>query len=1216
MNARPLYFAVTFFVLLAAGWLAAWISEKPDSTEEIAARISESVERELAVVDAELRELLNGEVDLRLLFAVETTYPFFVYRDNRLFFWSDNRSVPPTQVAIDDFALRLFATGRDVYLLRQHRIDTRSVIVSQIPLRKEYPIANDYLDVEWNQRIFPSPNFTVLDPVASLGVPVCPGGECVFRVGFLAPDLPFNEPVRVASLVLLTAAIVTLLMLVYALLPRIARRAPEGAFLFLAVAFFALRATMSLVRFPATLTTSDFFSPLVFASSWINASLGDLFLNVVAVLALCIYFFKNFVRFNVIRQRLSAGWEWGRGVLAATLILFAWLFPYIVIQTMYNNSSIPLGISQSLQFDTLRIAALAIVVLSGGAAFLFSHPFISLLSAFRKRRLAIAAFLGGVLLFAGINSLTGQVYFPALLCGSLNFFLVFLLKLHKNLKRLSYGTFAYLFVGIFFLSINGAWAIQHFTQKEKIQSLFRFASSFLIDRDIFAEFLLKEAADKISSDAFVQTRFMSPFLGKEPVRQKIRQVFLPTYLNKYDIRISLYNSYGLSLDNPLSATLRDVMRSYQDDRYRTEYDNVFFIQSPERDIAQQYLMVVPVVRAGNIYGYIVVELSLKKIIPETVYPELLVDRNFQQFYHTRDLNYAVFANKELVYSSGEFNYENFFDRRWLDEPDLYAGGLNVRKYDHIGQEDQSGRIAVVSTPATPAGFKVANFSFLFVLGLFVILVLIFIQGVYHYLLGRRLFFSARIQLYLNLAFFVPLILVSLTTLRLTSRSSQDQLSNDYLNKSRAFGQQLATALHDSPQEGEERRITLTSELVDLAKLSNLDANVYNLRGELLATSQPLIFESNLLSPYMNAYAYYRILRGENQVIASEQVGKLRFYVAYTAMKSPRTGELKSIVGIPFFQSLFALEQVQTTILANILNVFAVICIVLLLLSYFVSEWLTFPLRFITQSLRRTSLTGSTPLTWTAHDEIGMMVREYNSMLLKLGESKVELENTQREKAWREIAQQVAHEIKNPLTPMKLTLQQLERALQAGTGSPEKTRKAIATLLGQVDTLNEIASSFSGFAKMPEPVMAPVDVIALLRRIVDLHSPTGEIRLRTSVRQAVVMADEQLLGRTFSNLILNGLQSGRPGQATRVSVTATVAGTMLRIDFADNGAGIDDAIADRIFLPHFSTKKSGSGLGLAISRQAVQQMNGKISFKTTKDSGTTFSIELPLIGSTR
>src|SRR5690606_1249481 len=152
-------------------------------------------------------------------------------------------------------------------------------------------------------------------------------------------------------------------------------------------------------------------------------------------------------------------------------------------------------------------------------------------------------------------------------------------------------------------------------------------------------------------------------------------------------------------------------------------------------------------------------------------------------------------------------------------------------------------------------------------------------------------------------------------------------------------------------------------------------------------------------------------------------------------------------------------------------------------------------------------------------EIGMMVKEYNSMLYKLSESKSELEQTQREKAWREIAQQVAHEIKNPLTPMKLTLQKMERAVRDGEDNPEKTRKAVSALLSQVDTLNEIASSFSGFAKMPEPVIRPLELVTTLRRIVDLHRPSADIRLKSDVKQMTALCDEQLLCRVFTNLVL-------------------------------------------------------------------------------------------------
>lgn len=1217
MKAKPVYFAASSLILLVAGAITAWSSFKPEPPQVMADHVATHLAAELDLIAAELNPLKKKPFDVDWAMATETTYPFFVYDNNRLRYWSDNTFVPPSQVLSDTFNVKLLRIGREAYLLKKDFIDDKFYVVSLITLLREYTISNDYLSQEWNEEIFPSSNFTILEPNASLGVPVCVDNACAFRISFLADDFPAREHLRIASIMIMTFSLVLLLLFIYAFLSVIGKRSAGSAFVFLFGALLLLRWSMTFFRFPGALVRSDYFDPQVFASSSINVSLGDLFLNVLSITVVCFYLFRNFFRFRIIRSRNKyprATVTWLTSVLSGLFILFAWLFPFIVVQTLYNNSSITLDISQSLHFDGLRIVALFTVMLSGVSAFLFSHPFVSLISSDKNKARAISAFIIALAIFTLINEWSAQAYLSSLVCAAVSFFVVYFLRLYKNLRRLSYETFAYLFVSIFFLSANGAYAIQYFTHKEKIANQFRFASTFLIDRDIFAEYLLSEASEKIANDAFIQTRIMSPFLGKDPVRQKIRQLFLPSYFNKYDIQIFIFNSFGAPVDNIANTTFHELVRAYQADPYRTEYENIFFVTNPETDITQEYLMVVPIERLEAIYGYIVVELSLKKIIPENVYPELLVDRTFQQFYHTQDLNYAVFSNKDIVFASGEYNYENFFDRRWLGNTDLYTRGISFNGYDHIAQEDQNERIAVVSSKVVPMVYKVANFSFLFVLALLIILVMIFIQGIYNYFLGRRLFFSARIQLYLNLAFFVPLIIVSITILGLTSRSSQEQINTEYLNKSRVFGQQITTYLGGYASDVDESRSTLTNQLADLAKLSNMDANVYNTQGEMLATSQPLIFESSLISTYVNSRAYFRILRGENQLIEAENVGNLRYFVAYTALKSPQTGDLIGILGIPFFQSVYLLERVQTIILANILNIFAVIFIVLLLLSYFVSEWLTFPLKFITQSLRRTSLTRmNNPLTWAATDEIGMMVKEYNSMLFKLSESKVELEQTQREKAWREIAQQVAHEIKNPLTPMKLTLQQLERAMKEGNGSVEKTRQAIATLLSQVDTLNDIASSFSGFARMPEPVIVRLELVSLIRRVIDLHSPTGEVAFRSTEREVYVLGDEQLLSRTFSNLILNGLQAGSPGQRTKVSVTLQREKDNVRIRVQDNGKGIDSEIADRIFLPHFSTKKSGSGLGLAISRQAIHQMNGTIEFQTQVNKGTTFIIELPVVG---
>jgi two-component system nitrogen regulation sensor histidine kinase NtrY len=1202
---------VLFILLLAAGAITAYLSFRPDSLDSIANKIAADIQQELKIIDSEIPEVL-ANIDSPSVITHDFSYPFFIYDHDSLVYWSDNHYVPSGASVADTFEVKFMRAGNESFLLKKTQTDNKRYVVSLITLHREYIINNDYLNPEWNTKIFPQGNVRLLEYNVSNGIPICVQNNCLFRVMFLPGVYPFHEKTKIVACVLFTASLIVFLAWLYNRLAGVGLQYPELKLLFLYLGIFALRLAMTELNFPSVFIHTALFDPQVFAFSDLSASLGDLLLNTLAVLALCYYVFKNYFRFRFLKYRTHKVLSWVIMVFAALCVLFAGLFPFIVIQTIYNNSSLVLDISQSLHFTGLRIVAIVIVLLSGLCAFLFSHAFIRILASEKKSIRALGAFVIGIVIFIGINEYTGQPYGSSLIMTCLYFALVYFLKLYSSLTRLSYTTFTYLFICIFSLSANAAYGVQRFSEKEKIESQFRFANNFLIDRDYFGEYLLHEASIKIANDAFTQSRITSPFLGKDAIGQKIRQFLLPSYFNKYDVEIYIFNAMGQPVDNELSPSFSEVVSKYDAEAFRTDYEGIYFVNNPESDVTQKYLIKVPIQRLSVVSGYVVVELSLKKIIPDNVYPELLVDYRFQQFYRTEDLNYAVYVNKNILFTSGEYNYEKLFNPSWLGNTDLYTEGITKNEFDHIAQEDQNGRIAVVSTKAAPFPYKLANFSFLFVLGLFIILIMLFIQGVYNYFRGSRLFFSARIQLYLNLAFFVPLIIVSVSTLSLTSRSSQQQLDTEYLNKSRVFGQQITSYLNTFGYREGDDLVTFNGRLTELASLSTLDANIYKPEGVLFASSQPLIFENHLISPYINGNAFDKIKEGENTFIESEQVGKLKYFIAYTALKSPQTAKLIGILGIPFFQSSYLLEKIQIVILTNILNIFAFIFIILLVLSYFVSQWLTFPLRFITQSLRRTSLTKvNNPLTWNTNDEIGLMAKEYNSMLFKLSESKSELEQTQREKAWREIAQQVAHEIKNPLTPMKLTLQQLERSLLSGNMSAEKSHKAIAALLAQVDTLNEIASSFSGFAKMPEPVIRRFEIVAAVKRTVDLHSPSGSISFKTSIKEGFVMGDEQMLSRTFSNIILNALQSGNPGQRITVQVSITKVGEFIRIEFKDNGKGIEPEIADRVFLPHFSTKKSGSGLGLAISKQGIEQMNGRIWFETIPGSGTSFFIELPV-----
>jgi two-component system, NtrC family, nitrogen regulation sensor histidine kinase NtrY len=1214
VRSRSVIFLAACLFFLLAGLVLTYYSFQLTTPEAFVSKTESLLTTEIEQANEEASILLKRLKEESTIDLVTTTDRFYlVYDRGELVFWSSNGFVPELQTVSDTFSIKLLKTSSGDYLAKKWPVDESKILISIIPLYRAYKIKNNYLNPTWNKKVFPQGNVKLSEP-GGPGIPVCIQGKCILNISFLDTRLQFHEVTRRIALVLFFLSLLSYVLFSYDQLQVIKKKSVESGFLALTLFLVPLRLLMVFLNFPNNLIETELFNPENFASSNYNASLGDLLLNEALLLAICYYVFKNYMHFkflklmygNRIRTFLFS-------IFCALGILFAFLFPFVVIQTLFNNSSIPLDIAQSIRFDFLRVAALLAILGAWGCAFLFSHVAIRLLISKRKPSVTIVSFLIGVVLFILINLYTGQEYITSLLIGCFYFTCIYVLKLYASLQKLSYATFVYLFVTVFCLSINSGYAINYFSTKEKIESQFRFASNFLIDRDYFGEYLLNEVSMKIERDAFIRSRMSSPFLGKDIVRQKIRQVFLPTYFNKYDVEIFLFNSTGDPFENRSSSTFSELIGLYDAEAFRTEYKEVHFINSPSADVTQKYLVVVPINRFNSIAGYVVVELSLKKVIPENVYPELLVDNRYQQFYKTEDLSYAVFSSKSIVFSAGDFNYEGAFRYEWLGNVDLYKNGIKESGYIHIAQEDELGRAAVVSSKNTSVLYILSNFSFFLVLGLAVILILILVEGLLGYFRGSKLFFSTRIQLFLNISFFLPLIIVSITTLSLTSSSSKEHLDEEYLSKSKSMGIQIAAFLDQYLHHSNEDQIDFENQLTDLAKLTNLDANVYNPTGRLMTASQPLIFENNLLSTYINPIVLKKMSLGENLFVEREQIGSLEYFVSYAALKSPQSGRLIGILGIPFFQSVKSLEKIQIIIFTNILNIFAAIFIVLLLLSFFVSEWLTFPLRFITQTLRKTSLLKTNqPLVWRADDEIGLMVREYNKMLYKLGESKAELEQTQRERAWREIAQQVAHEIKNPLTPMKLMLQQMERSNQSGTNTTEKTEKSLSSLLSQVDTLNDIASSFSSFAKMPEPIIQKLELVSLLRRTIDLHAQTGIIHFKSSVKELFVMGDEQLLSRSFSNIILNAIQSERPGVQLIVNISIENLRNKCLIRIGDNGRGIPEKIIDQVFVPHFTTKKSGSGLGLAIVKQGVEQLGGRIWFETFTNKGTAFYIELPVV----
>jgi nitrogen fixation/metabolism regulation signal transduction histidine kinase len=286
------------------------------------------------------------------------------------------------------------------------------------------------------------------------------------------------------------------------------------------------------------------------------------------------------------------------------------------------------------------------------------------------------------------------------------------------------------------------------------------------------------------------------------------------------------------------------------------------------------------------------------------------------------------------------------------------------------------------------------------------------------------------------------------------------------------------------------------------------------------------------------------------------------------------------------------------------------------IAVFISGRLTAPLSMLSEGLASVEVgKKSEHLKYRGNDEIGELVKQYNRMVEEIEESTYKLANSEREYAWREMAKQIAHEIKNPLTPMKLNVQQLLKSWNDKVpGFEKKLERFASNQIEYINNLSSIASAFSAFAKMPGNNPMEVNLPDQIKISLELFKNTDNITFGVKwphENKIIVYADKEHLNGVFSNLIKNGIQSIPPGREGLIKVNLQVLGDKVVVAISDNGSGIPEELQKKLFTPNFTTKTSGMGLGLSIVKKYVESANGRIWFESEADKGTVFYVELPL-----
>ncbi len=417
-----------------------------------------------------------------------------------------------------------------------------------------------------------------------------------------------------------------------------------------------------------------------------------------------------------------------------------------------------------------------------------------------------------------------------------------------------------------------------------------------------------------------------------------------------------------------------------------------------------------------------------------------------------------------------------------------------------------------------------------------------------------------------------------------------------------------------------RRMTVDS----LAARAGIDLRVYE-EGQLMGTSRPRLVRDGFVDDRLPGDVYHEIYDNAYRFVAVEStIGRFPYRVGYRALID-EDGRPRLVIGVPTLAQQEQVAEEQTRTLAYLFGALLVLVVAVMVTAFVLANALAQPIARLREGLEAVGEGRfAEALPVDTRDEIGDLVRTFNEMRSQLADSRRRLAQQERELAWREMARQVAHEIKNPLTPMKLSIQHLRRAFRHEAEMDTDSKfgglfdRITSTLIEQIEALVRIADEFSTFARLPTRVMEPLDLNEVIQEAVRLMEEDAAahcIELDLHPAPLVVEADREELRRTYINLLKNALQALPEDREGRVCVTTTIVdgndGPVVESCVTDNGTGIPPEVQDKIFEPNFSTKTSGTGLGLAIAQKTLDDLDGTIDYETTEGEGTTFRLQLPL-----
>jgi two-component system, NtrC family, nitrogen regulation sensor histidine kinase NtrY len=1168
-------------------------------TEGLATQLKESGEPDFLTFDPE--KLAGTDISL------------FIQKRGAMIFWTDN-SVPfngSDSPVGKEGSIILLDNGW--YLI--HQIAQQDYLVTGLSLVKSsYPYRNAYLSDHFQEDYHLTITPEITENQGEYQI-LSATGKFLFSLSFDGQGNRCGYQGTWAFPLFLTTFVLILLLLLHLhrkLNPFPAwPNAPLFAF---AADALLVRGLIFYFNWPVIIHDSYLFSPQLYASSALNRSLGDMILHGFLLLLVAYAFFNYWKPARIAPPSRKSAF--------AAIVLFL-IIPLLIysffrgVKSMVFDSTLTISFSNLLATDVHSFTGLLFIIITAIALLLALHRIYSLITDLTQNQQKLILFaLPALFLIGGVALWQYDFTTLVTLLTTFAFTAVYLIIHSKPLNALNHTILL-----LIALSLGITWTINRSNTVKEHQHRLIVATNYAQKDDPMAEYLFSNARDAMYKDTALAEMLFHDSIDENLVIGYIIQKYFgggDNYWSKFNFQVTICNPdqqlaiessnqvvscfdfFDNQVKNNGSITMTPDFSLIHDQIGQASYLGIlrFLNVMPENpDIVRVFIEIFP------------------KIVPVDVgYLELLVDENMLKEASLNKYPNARFLNGQLIASYGRYIYSIDLKNYAPELPDS-AFFFSKGGFSHLYYPTGKNNVLLVSHPESNFLDTIAPFSLFLLIFLIIFTIAFQARNIALRKNPFRTNFKNRLQLTLLSVIIVSFVMIGFTAVYYISILNKDKNTENLKDKARSIRIEIEHKLADKAILTSELKPYIQSLLIKFNDVFATDINLFDVEGNLLGSSRQRIFDQGLISRKMNTYAYREmVLHKKTLLIHEEHIGGLNYLSAYIPFKNNQ-GTIIAYINLPYFARQSELSDEISSFLMAFINIYLLLIAITIIFTFLISDMIAKPLILIREKIRMVKLGSSNEkIEWAGYDEIADLVNEYNRMIDELEMSAEMLARSERESAWREMARQVAHEIKNPLTPMKLSLQHLEKTMG---GDEDRWKQQFAkyakVMHQQIESLSEIASAFSNFANMPRVKLQQLSLKSSIDHAVALFDgfpdTTFDLRM-TSILDATVLGDIEQLNRLFINLISNAVQAKKEGAELRVTIDLIDRENHWEVSVHDNGKGIDEEIRDKIFLPSFTTKSSGMGLGLAIARSIAESMGGNIAFESDAASGTTFTIMLP------